>query len=178
MAIAISNEHRAGQFKLADFEAKQANTILGWVTSPQLLRWVAPSTSAPLTIEKIIQWKKPRGEAYVLLGPDDQPSGETIPLGYGELNPMRYEPDHLWLGHIIVSPEARGCGLGKLLVQKLLEQSITRHRATIISLIVFPENIDAIACYKSVGFRLLREESHRFGQGPLHRLLRLQMNLK
>ena len=90
---------------------------------------------------------------------------------------MRAEPHHLWLGHVIVQPEARGYGLGQTLVRKLLAYGIKRHRAKLASLIVFPENVDAIECYHRVGFQTTGEEHHRFSSGPKERLLRLQLDL-
>ena len=159
--------------RMVRFESHHAQAIADWVETEEMLRWVAPSTVPPLTAEKVAGWKKPEGEAWVLVDTD-----ETTPLGYGELNPMRREPRHLWLGHIIVRPDLRGRGLGKMLVQHLLDRARSQYHAVLVSLIVFPDNTDAIACYRQAGFQLVREESHSFGGGPKHRLFRFQFDVQ
>lgn len=133
---------------------------------------MAPSTSLPLTANKVITWKRPGGRALVLIH-----AGDSRPLGYGELNPLRADPAHLWLGHVIVRPDQRGRGAGQALVRALLEFAAERLFARNVSLIVFPENKAAIKCYRRVGFSIAGEEYHRFGGvGPRHRFLRLDID--
>ncbi len=161
-----------GQLCLAPFEPGHAAKIAQWVETAEELRWVAPSSHTPLTAAIVVAWKKPEGEAFILTR-----NGDTQPIGYGELNPMRNEPDHLWIGHIIVRPDQRGYGAGETLVRTLVKCAFERRFASRVSLIVFPDNTAAVRCYSRVGFRIVSEEYHRFGGvGPRHRLLRLQIN--
>lgn len=160
------------QFSLTFFDPGHAAEIARWVSSDEQLRWVAPSTSWPLTAAKVAAWNKPGGHAFVLIREDD-----AQPVGYGELNPMRAEPDHVWLGHVIVRPNQRGRGTGQTLVRTLLERAFDRLFARRASLIVFPGNKAAIECYQRVGFVVRGEEYHRFGpDGPKHKFLRLTID--
>ena len=146
------------------------NSIAGWVTSEEDLRWLAPGTLPPLTAEKVTAWKKAGGASLVGF---EEPS--VFPVAYGELNPMQSEAEHFWLGHVVVDSRLRGRGVGRLFVQKLLEQAFSRQHARRVSLVVFPENQPAVHCYRRCGFRIVGEERHRFlPDGERHRLLRLE----
>ena len=90
---------------------------------------------------------------------------------------MRREPGHLWLGHLVVRPDQRGKGAGQVLVRALLAYASERHLASRVSLIVFPDNTAALKCYRRVGFTIVGEEYHQFGDvGPRRRLLRLEID--
>jgi len=116
-------------------------------------------------------WNKSGGEAYVLVK-----HGEGSPWGYGEINPMRQDGGHVWLGHVIVRPDRRGQGLGSVLLRALLSEAFERRDATRVALIVFPDNHAALRCYRRAGFSLTGEELHQFGgEGLTHRLLRLEI---
>ena len=158
-------------WRLTPFQPWHAPTIARWVPTQQQLRWLAPSTPAPLTAEKIMGWKKSGGTAFVLVK-----GGAGPPWGYGEINPMRRGGDHVWLGHVIVRPDKRGRGLGSFLLRVLLAEAFERRNATRVALIVLPDNLAALRCYRRAGFNLSGEEHHQFGgAGPRHRLLRLEI---
>jgi len=161
----------ADGWRLEPFQPWHAPTIARWVQTEQQRRWLAPSTHPPLTAEKILEWKKPGGSAFVLVK-----GAERSPWGYGELNPMRNGGEYLWLGHIVVRPDQRGRGLGSTLLRALLAEAFERRNATRVALIVFPGNLAALRCYRRAGFGLSGEEVHQFdGAGPTHRLLRLEI---
>jgi len=157
--------------RLTPFRVWQAPIIARWVKSEEELRWLAPSTPPPLTAEKVAAWKRPGGEAFVLaMGGDDAPAG------YGELNPMRSGCGDLWLGHLIVRPDLRGRGVGTFLSRALLSEAFEQRGADRVSLIVFPDNLAALRCYRRAGFITAGEEHHQFGgAGSTHRLLRLEI---
>jgi RimJ/RimL family protein N-acetyltransferase len=164
-------------FTLRPFVPSYAGSIAGWVESAEQKRWVAPSTIFPLTAEKVIHWKKAGGRVYVLVSGDSPESPEI--MAYGELNPMRQVPTDHWLGHLIVRPEHRGRGVGKTLVLGLLERAFQCYDAQRVSLVVFPDNRAAIACYCRCGFQIIKEECHSFVEdGPKHRLLRLEIHAR
>ncbi len=167
---AISVEERTA-LRLAPFDERFAGVIAGWVQTVEQLRWLAPSTAAPLTAQKVVGWKRPDGHAFQLIRGED-----PVPAGYAELNPMRQDAAHLWLGHVVVDPNLRGRGLGRALVRDVVATAFNRLDAGRISLVVFPNNIPAIQCYLRAGFALEGEEYHRFGdKGPRYRLLRLEV---
>ena len=166
-----ADSSRPLRLRLAPFQEQHAATIEQWVRTEHQLRWLAPGTDMPLTAEKIVGWKKPGGQAFILVQEND-----AVPVGYAELNPMQRDAGHIWLGHAIVRPDLRGRGVGKAFVRALVRQGFERLGADRISLIVFPENIAAVECYRRVGFVPVREEYHEFGgNGTKHRFLRLEI---
>lgn len=157
-------------FRLAPFDRLFESFVAGWVTSEQELRMLAPSTKLPLTASKVAAWVKPGGHAYLFFHPQD-----PIPVGYGELNPMKREAQHLWLGHFVVRPDTRRQGVGLSFALAIIDEAFARLGARRISLIVFPENFSAIRCYERAGFRSAGAEIQRFADDPTeHRFLRME----
>jgi RimJ/RimL family protein N-acetyltransferase len=152
------------------FTMLHAPTVAGWVESEEELHWLAPSTAPPLTAAKVAGWLQPGRNAALLMQ-----EGDHTPVGYAELNPMRRDPSHLWIGHIVIRPDKRGEGLGKSLVEQLLAEAFERQKASRVSLIVFPQNTAAVECYKRVGFTLIGDEYHQFRDGPCERMLRFEI---
>ena len=156
--------------KLVPFTSLFGDLIATWVRCDDDLRWLAPGTLPPLTSEKIVAWKKPGGSAW--MGFEGRSKN---PVCYGELNPMRLEADHYWIGHVVVDPHLRSCGLGRKFVRLLLAEAFEARGAQKVSLVVFPQNLAAVHCYQSCGFELVGDESHRFTPGGVkERLLRLE----
>lgn len=155
---------------LRSFERAHASFVAQWVLDAADLHWLAPGTFGPLNEEKVLAWRKPSTSAFTLFR--DEWDG---PIGYGELNPMRTNTHHLWIGHVILDPSWRGQGLGTAFVELLLSEAYRQHRAERVTLIVFPDNSAAIRCYLRAGFRRKGMEYHRFRQSdPKHSLLRLE----
>lgn len=93
----------------------------------------------------------------VLVEPD-----RTEPLAYGEVNLLNERRREYWLGHLIVDPRQRGRGVGRWLAELLLQEAFDRLGARRVSLVVFPENRSAIACYRAAGMRDEGFETHYF----------------
>jgi RimJ/RimL family protein N-acetyltransferase len=164
---------------LVPFRPAHAAAIASWVRDERQLQWVSPATQPPLTAEKVRGWLRPDGEAFVLVsdgdGADEMARSETgglqsgapvlrapEPLAYSEINRMRRGQGNWWIGHFIVHPERRGCGLGRMLLQGLLAEAFGRLEANTVCLVVFPDNERAIRCYESAGFKRMGHEYHRF----------------
>jgi len=160
-----------GAARLAAFCPEHAVEIASWVRSERDLRWLAPNTAPPLTTDKICAWKKLDGDAFVLL------AGEGgRPIGYGELNPMSSGTRHCWLGHVVVRPDQRRRGIGRVLLRSMLAEAFDQLESQRVSLIVFPDNMPAIRCYQGAGFAKTGDEFHRFEHDrSLHRLWRMEL---
>ncbi|MGB0714340.1 MAG: GNAT family N-acetyltransferase [Phycisphaerae bacterium] len=154
---------------LVPYSREHAAVIASWVGSAQELFHLAPSTEPPLTAHKVRNWPRPGGVAMTYCDSHGEPTA------YGEINPMRNDALHYWLGHIIVAPALRGAGLGSRFMSALFDVAYTDLSARRISLVVFPENMAACRCYERVGMSCCGEEFHRFvSDGPRHRLLRYE----
>ena len=174
MAEVVTSDASAthGVPRVSPFDPRYGGTVARWVGTREELLLLAPATEPPLTAAKVVAWVKSGGRAYLLWREDDEQ-----PLGYAELNPMRGDPKHWWLGHVIVRPDQRGCGLGCTFVKELLSEAFSRLSAERLSLVVFPRNRPAIDCYVRAGFEVVGEETHQLnGRGPRHKLLRLELH--
>lgn len=163
--------HHQGELALQPFAPEHAAVVAGWCQSDLELHWLAPSTPPPLTAAKVAAWKQPHGQPYMLVyGPED------APVAYGELNPMQKDMQHFWLGHLIVCPAQRRRGIGKALVEQLIKHAFLRWRANRVSLVVFPDNESAIACYRRCGMAFRGREHHQFNhRGPRYCLNRFEI---
>jgi ribosomal-protein-alanine N-acetyltransferase len=74
----------------------------------------------------------------------------SVVIGIGQL--LKKENDRLHLARILISPEHRGFGFGRILVEKMVELGYANH-SSCLSLNVSPQNKLAISLYESIGFR-------------------------
>jgi len=159
--------------RLQGFQDWHAAVVAGWVTTDDQLKRLAPGTTMPLTPAKVLSWQRPGGRTFVL-----SRDHSTGPLGYLELNPMARQTAHYWLGHVIIAPPERGKGLGIAFVGSVVRFAFERLLANRISLIVLPDNTQAIACYRHVGFTRVAEEVHHFPPGRAEtRMLRYEITM-
>lgn len=159
------------KIELIPFSTEVAPTVASWVSDDLSLLWLAPRTPPPLTPRKVLDWQAVGRTALLAYV-----RGEDVPCAYAEINAMKSKPYELWLGHIIVAPQRRSRGIGSLVVDLLLDHAFESFGAQKISLVVFPENLPAIRCYKRCGFAVTREECHRFRRGgPKCRMWRLDI---
>ena len=160
-----------GGWALRRFTWTDAEHLVRWTRTSRDLHWLAPGTTPPLSVEKIMAWQRPAGEALVLCE-----AKAVAPLAYGEIHPMRTEPGDFWLGHVVVRPRDRQRGVGGYFVGRLLDRAFRHRGAGRVVLIVFPDNEPARRCYERRGFTLINEEYHRFGESPTpDRLLRFEL---
>jgi len=120
-------------------------------TAPDLAQ-VSPDETFPLTPETVRHWIEKRRAGYVL-----ERRGKV--MGYAELVDDAREPDRVWIGHMMVAPSQRGLGLGRKLVQALLEVAERDRDAAEIAISAFEDNVRALRCYRGCGFR--DRETHR-----------------
>lgn len=160
--------------RLRQFDPLYAATLAGWVRTPEELQLLAPATDAPLTAAKVRGWHK-KGVHPFLGWLDD---GDE-PVGYGEINTMPYTDNQMWLGHILVAPGHRHLGLGRRLVNGLLEIAFEEFGAANVCLIVFPGNSTAVRCYEAVGMVEVGPERWRHPEtGEVSILLRMEISRK
>ena len=153
------------------FDVRLVREVLSWVRSDAELCRLAPGTPPPLSVEKIHAWHKPGSAVYALHANESAPM-----IGYGELNPMRDEPRHFWLGHILIKPDLRGKGWGRALVTEMVRIAFEERDGLRVSLLVFPDNEPALRCYRALGFIERGAEVHLFpATQKSHRMLRLEL---
>jgi RimJ/RimL family protein N-acetyltransferase len=163
---------REGPYFLAPFDRAMAETVATWTRDAQELFWLAPKTPPPLTPAKVLDWPGIDGRPLLLYR-----EGSNEPLGYLELNPMPGEKYHLWMGHCVLRPESRGQGLGRLMIDLMLDEAFTQRGATRVSLVVFPDNTAAVQCYRACGFLDKTEQIRYFHTtGRQHTMLQMTID--
>jgi ribosomal protein S18 acetylase RimI-like enzyme len=123
-----------------------AAVALSWTPDDDALhRWAGPSTRCPATPESL--WADithADATAFALESP-----GHGL-VGFGQVRFREQTYGHL--ARIIVSPHHRGRGFGRILCTALMREASRLHPITAYSLYVFPDNPNAIALYRSLGF--------------------------
>lgn len=120
--------------------------IAGWLDSAAAtLRWAGPGVPYPLRpeqFEQVLQLRERPG--WLLLAE----SGQRV--GFGQA--WRTQPGTMHLGRLLVAPQARGRGLGRGLVQALIEQAFQSDAVERLTLRVYRDNAAAVALYRTLGF--------------------------
>lgn len=158
--------------ELRPFELAFAANVCSWVQSNRDLLWLAPRTEPPISDAKVLAWHHDRCTPMLLFE-----LGDDEPCGYADINRMKVQIDNVWLGHIIIAPSRRRRGYGAQFVRLLLEAAFADSNTTMVSLVVFPDNVAAIRCYQNCGFRLTCNEYHRF-RDPHARQRMLRLDLR
>ena len=142
---------------LAPFHAAHARELAGWAaTAEEARRWGGQDVVWPMAASVFSAWHADPGVRPFVLA-----RGGVL-LGYGEVW-IDADEREVELARVIVRPERRGQGLGRLLVRLLLEQAAeTGYQAAFVR--VVPDNAGALACYRRAGF------------GPVGELERLAFN--
>jgi RimJ/RimL family protein N-acetyltransferase len=161
-----------GRVYLAPYQSHCAELIVSWIRTAEEAFWLAPKTKPPITPEKLRGWCEPGSTPYLLIQ-----DGRTEPVGYGELNILTGAPRQYWLGHLTVDAALRGQGLGLELTRALLREAFVERGAKRVTLVVFPGNTAAVACYRAAGMYDDGYEWHNFpAYGRREWLLRLAMS--
>jgi RimJ/RimL family protein N-acetyltransferase len=125
--------------------------LKSWVTDPDLLFiFAGRDWSYPLKFEEVkaYQLAHPTKQSYVLC------SDEGLPVAFGEL--INSGPNAPRLGRLLVGgKENRGKGIGKILIQSMIDESRKLNNQKFIHLLVFKDNFSAIRCYQNIGFHFV-----------------------
>jgi len=143
--------------RLEPFGEADFDRLIGWIPDADfLLQWGGPGFTYPLDCAQLtghLEAARTDPPALVPCRAVETASGEVV--GHIELgNVLRDHRCAVLCRVLIGSPRARGRGLGAAMVRQVLHvafEELSLHR---VSLNVFTHNRSAIACYKSVGFRV------------------------
>lgn len=144
------------QMQLRPFHQDDAETILSWCKDKQAFR----------------RWSADRYKDFPAQPEDmmEQYSGDNMYpftavirntiIGHILLRHPSEDKTMVRFGFVIVDDELRGKGYGKQMLRLAIGYAQQELGAQKISLGVFCDNISALKCYKSVGFRLTGEDSY------------------
>ncbi|WP_276322358.1 GNAT family N-acetyltransferase [Vreelandella neptunia] len=131
-----------------DYEA-----IASWITDEKSCsRWAGPSVPFPFVAANLPGLLTVEGCSSYCLS-----DIENRCIGFGQFWPGKLGAVHI--GRIIISPEVRGSGAGRLLCEKLTEKAKQSTGASTVTLRVYRDNHAARSLYSSLGFFVIESES-------------------
>ena len=142
----MSQEGCCEPLRLTRARLQDLEQLKAWFTEQRSLSdWAGPGLHYPISMGVFLQpirWQEL--SSYSMLSND----GELLAFGQFYIRLGRHH-----LGRLAVSPNHRNRGLGKQLIRQLIEQARIEQPASGLSLFVMEDNIPALACYLSLGFR-------------------------
>jgi RimJ/RimL family protein N-acetyltransferase len=132
------------------FEMADIPTLMSWAASAdELLQWAGPNFSFPLDENQLRAYAEGASDSRHLISGVHE-SGEVV--AHAELNLL---PQHR-LGQVrrvAVAPRARGRGIGRALMTRVLQLGFDELALHRIELVVFSFNEPARRCYGAIGFK-------------------------
>ncbi len=153
----------AGELRFARVRAEDAPLLFGWFEDQELTRYMEPSSS--LTVDQL--------EVSILCSKDEDfvIYWAERPIGFASL----YErtPCTGEISYLIGDPEYRGRGLGRKIVEALLEHGFLRLGLRSIFASATVENLSSIRALEGAGFRRIgnRRVCSRLGEFCLDDIL-------
>ena len=151
--------------ELRKYIKSDADEIIKWIKDERALRlWSADRYGDfPITAEDINN----NYDECIALGnfyPMTLVDEDKI-IGHIILRNPNSNKDIVRLGFIIVNPDLRRKGYGKILIKEAIKYAKNTLNAKEINLGVFENNESAYHCYKSVGFKEIRTDKNVFTFG-------------
>lgn len=134
-------------------EQNDYDAIASWINDEKACsRWAGPSVPFPFVAANLPELLTVEGcSSYCLSDIDNRC------VGFGQFWPGKQGAVHI--GRIIISPEARGNGAGRLLCEKLVAKARQSTGASTVTLRVYRDNHAARSLYSSLGFVIIESES-------------------
>ncbi len=130
------------EYHLRGAVARDAGWIERWLEDPRDCRMAIGH--APFTDRDFLEWLEAEDQwCWILEGPEG-------PVGYGEIW-VDADARDLELAHLMVSPQHRNRGLGRLLTQLLFDGG-RQYGFPSVFMRIYPENASALKCYARAGF--------------------------
>lgn len=152
----MATELEPNQIYLRPFHPNDAETILSWCKDKHTFRlWSADKYKCfPAQPQEMIN---------LYDNPKKCPLTAVIgnsAVGHLILRFPSEDKGIVRLGFVIIDDEKRGQGYGRQMLQQAIRYAQQNYKAHTLSLGVFCENVSAIECYKSVGFRITSNDSY------------------
>jgi RimJ/RimL family protein N-acetyltransferase len=156
---------------LKPFLSSDYELLIRWISSAELnYLWGGPTLEYPITREQITEHcAKPEVNPYVLIVDGKE-------AGFVEL--YQVSDRHYRICRVFIANEFRGQGLSTIMLKVLISKAKEEFDCSGLSLAVFAHNAPAIACYESLGFKVVtREEGSLSYNGESWDLLRMEKSL-
>jgi [ribosomal protein S18]-alanine N-acetyltransferase len=118
--------------RLVAADRTDVQRISSWVTSQtDVLRFAGPSLTYPFTVEEFFESTAGRWESFIL-----RAGSAAVATGALEDKPM----GEVRIGRVLVDPDQRGHGVGRAIMQLLIDRASASPGAACTTLSVFEQN--------------------------------------
>ena len=141
---------------LRQFSINDAGTILSWCKDKHAFRLWSADRYKDFPAQPNEMMEQYEGENMY---PLTAVVGEEI-IGHILLRFPSEDKSVIRFGFVIVDDSKRGMGYGKQMLRLAIDYAKQELGAQKITLCVFCDNLSAVECYKSVGFRITGEDAY------------------
>ncbi|OSM07174.1 putative N-acetyltransferase GCN5 [Magnetofaba australis IT-1] len=144
-------------------------TICGFPQSAEELFFLFPKATFPLTPEQLQRAMDQRADATVV-----ELRGQVV--GYANFYQWA-QGGRCAIGNVIIAPAARGQGVGRYLINRMVDLAISRYAAREVTVACFNHNVSALLLYAGMGFEPYAIEERVDHQGQRVALIQLRRAL-
>jgi ribosomal protein S18 acetylase RimI-like enzyme len=137
------------------------------ITSPAELVRVFPSGSWPFNMRQLHYIAEKRTDLTVVTDNDEV-------VGFANLYDMAPRK-RAFIGNVILKASHRRQGIGKCLVQHMLDRVFTLHELPEARISVFEDNTPALTLYRQLGFKTCGRELRKVSDGRAVDLLQMKL---
>ena len=146
---------------------KDIQVICGFPQSEEELFFLFPKAEFPLAPSQLKEAIAQRSDTTVV-----EFGGEVAAFA----NFYRWEAGGCCsIGNVIVAPEVRGRGIGRYLIEQMINLAFSKHQAVKVTVSCFNQNVAALLLYPKLGFQPYAVEERKNKKG--HRVALIHMQL-
>jgi ribosomal protein S18 acetylase RimI-like enzyme len=131
------------------------------------LYFLYPKASYPLTIEQLKNSIDQRTDSTVVLLDDRV-------VGFANFY-ICEEGEKCAIGNVVVAPDTRGQGVGKYLIETMVQIAFTKHKAKEVHISCFNQNVAGLLLYQKLGFRPVAIEERIDKEGNRVALIHMEL---
>ena len=148
-------------------EEKDIQVICGFPQSEDELFFLFPKAAFPLTTSQLQNAIAQRSDSTVV-----ELGGKVVAFA----NFYRWEAGGCCsIGIVIVSPAARGRGVGRYLIEQMIGLASSRHQAAEVTVSCFNQNVAGLLLYPKMGFQPYAVEERQDKKGSRVALIHMRL---
>ncbi|WP_241781372.1 GNAT family N-acetyltransferase [Acidithiobacillus thiooxidans] len=149
-------------------DKKDIHFICGFPQSEDELFFMFPKAKFPLSFSQLWDAVAQRSDSSVV-----ELDGEVIAFA----NFYRWESGgRRSIGNVIVSPAARGRGVGRYLIEQMISLAFEKYQATEVTVSCFNQNVAGLLLYTQLGFHPYAVEERKGRKGVRVALIHMRLS--
>jgi len=146
---------------------KDIKIICCFPQSEDELFFLFPKAEFPLAPTQLQEAITQRSDSTVV-----ELDGKVVAFG----NFYRWEAGGCYsIGNVIVSPTVRGRGVGRYLIERMIDLAFSRHQAVEVTVSCFNQNVAALLLYPKLGFQPYAVEERKDKKGNRVALIHMRL---